>query len=229
MESNMIHEKIGGEKREFLLRISSSFLFIPIAILLFYVSSRVFAFICWGTYSIIVYEIFFQKNKKKVPLKILAASICALGIYSFVFCRECYGLYGYVFLICITCSTDIGAYSFGKIFRGPKLCPQISPQKTWAGFWGGIFLANVVFLCLKKVFFSFSPAGFYLQELIDNWGVVQIIILASIGGDLIESSFKRKIGVKDMSEWFPGHGGVLDRLDSLILASIVFAAMYLII
>jgi phosphatidate cytidylyltransferase len=119
--------------------------------------------------------------------------------------------------------SDIGAYAFGKILMGPKLCPKISPQKTWAGFWGGILLANVGFFALKNTLLLFAPLGcFGSGDFWDLW-TVQAVILASVAGDLSESRFKRALGVKDMGDWFPGHGGFLDRLDSLLAASAALA------
>jgi phosphatidate cytidylyltransferase len=220
MEGSVIKERIDAEKKEFLNRLFSSFLFILVVALLFWVPYRVFSVLCWGTYALMIYEIFSPKiKKKKMLLRTVAALFCFGGIYSFTYCREFFGQLGCVFLICVASFTDIGAYSFGKVLRGPKLCPKISPNKTWAGFWGGILFANIAIFCLNNTFFANERAFLHLM---DFW-TVQLIILASIMGDLLESWFKRSIGVKDMGDLFPGHGGILDRLDSLLLASIVLA------
>ncbi|MDR1235997.1 MAG: phosphatidate cytidylyltransferase [Holosporaceae bacterium] len=219
MESSMIKERIGVEKKEFMLRLFSSFLFILIVVLLFCVPYKVFSVLCWGTYAFMLYEIFSPKIKKKMLLRTFAAVFCFIGIYSFIYCREFLGQPGCLFLICVASFTDIGAYSFGKILRGPKLCPKISPNKTWAGFWGGILFTNVAVFCLNSTFFVIKKPFLYST---DFW-TVQLIILASVAGDLLESWFKRLLGVKDMGDLFPGHGGVLDRLDSLLLASTVLA------
>jgi CDP-diglyceride synthetase len=223
MENSMLKEKIVDEKKEFLWRLFSSFLFILIVVLLFWVPHRIFSFFCWGSYAILLYEIFSSQIKGKILLRLAASAVCFGGILSFVYCREFLGQLGCVFLICMSSFTDIGAYTFGKIIRGPKLCPKISPHKTWAGFWGGIFFANVVFFCLKSAFFQISAESSYVNQNIADFWVVQTVILASVAGDLLESWFKRKLGVKDMGDLFPGHGGFLDRLDSLLLASIVLA------
>jgi phosphatidate cytidylyltransferase len=103
------------------------------------------------------------------------------------------------------------------------LCPKISPNKTWAGFVGGVLLANAAFFWANNAFFSTEVA--FAGANIINFLTVQTIILASVAGDLLESWFKRAIGVKDMGRLFPGHGGILDRLDSLLLASIVLAIL----
>ncbi|MDR0678104.1 MAG: phosphatidate cytidylyltransferase [Holosporaceae bacterium] len=225
MESSMLKEKIDKEKQEFMCRLFSSCWFVLVAFLLFWVPYRVFAILCWVTYAFMVYEIFSSKIRGKITLRILAALFCFCGIRSFIYCRESIGQFGCVFLICISSLTDIGGYSVGKILKGPKLCPKISPNKTWAGFGGGILLANLAFLCLSNEFWRFAAEKSSIHMYMSNFWVVQIVILASVAGDLLESWFKRKIKVKDMGDLFPGHGGFLDRLDSLLLASIVFAIL----
>jgi phosphatidate cytidylyltransferase len=207
------------EKNEFFWRMCSSFLFILIVVLLFWVPHMTFSVICWGTCAFMMREIFSNKVTKQMPLRLLMATFCCIGTGSFIYCREHLGQWGCVFLICVSSFTDIGAYSFGKILKGPKLCPRISPKKTWAGVVGGIFLGNVISYCLKSPFFQMERTF-----VVDFW-TIQMIILASIGGDLLESWFKRKIRVKDMGNLFPGHGGILDRLDSLLLSSVVLAIM----
>ncbi|MDR2106949.1 MAG: phosphatidate cytidylyltransferase [Holosporaceae bacterium] len=223
MEDSMIRDRIICEKKAFMCRLFSSFLFILIAVMLFWVPVGVFSFLCWATFAFLAYEIFSVKTQEKILLQVIALVFCFLGIRSFLYCREALGQLGCIFLICISAFTDTGAYVFGKILLGPKLCPKISPQKTWAGFWGGILLADTFFFALKGVFFKFSPGGCLAD---DNWKIfltVQAVILACIAGDLSESGFKRALGVKDMGDLFPGHGGLLDRLDSLLAASIILA------
>jgi phosphatidate cytidylyltransferase len=219
MESSMIKGRFDAEKKEFMCRLFSSFLFILIVVLLFWVPYRVFSVLCWGVYALMCYEIFSSRIKGKLMLRTAASIFCFIGIHSFIYCREFLGQPGCVFLICVASFTDIGAYSFGKIFKGPKLCPKISPNKTWAGFWGGILFTNIAIFCLNCTFFTAEKVFLYSM---DFW-TVQVIILASAGGDLLESWFKRSVGVKDMGDLFPGHGGILDRLDSLLLASIALA------
>ena len=114
----------------------------------------------------------------------------------------------------------MGGYFFGRMFKGPKLCPKISPNKTWAGFLGGVFLANLCVFFIRDSFYpsSLSDSVFYLQF----WNV-ELLILSAVLGDLMESLFKRRLIIKDMGKLFPGHGGLLDRLDSLLAVSMVFS------
>jgi phosphatidate cytidylyltransferase len=119
--------------------------------------------------------------------------------------------------IVIAVAADVGAYAFGLMFGKHKMAPVISPKKTWEGFAGGAgaSLAAGVLLSL-----------FMLQN---TWwfGLIfgAAIFLTATLGDLVESLIKRDIGIKDMSSWLPGHGGFLDRLDSILpSAAVAFVA-----
>ena len=105
---------------------------------------------------------------------------------------------------------DIGAYAFGKKFGKHKLIPWLSPRKTWEGFFGGLFLAAIIGTLLAH----FTQGYFWWQ------GLAAGIILGAVGqvGDLLESLLKRDAGVKD-SGAVPGFGGVLDMIDSPLLAA----------
>jgi phosphatidate cytidylyltransferase len=122
--------------------------------------------------------------------------------------------------IVIVVSTDIGAYAAGLNFGKHKLAPNISPGKTWEGFAGSILVAVVTGVLLA------------ILMLHQPWwvGVVMGVLLALVGtaGDLMESLIKRDIGVKDISSWLPGHGGFLDRLDSILPSAAVAYAIFLI-
>ncbi len=113
---------------------------------------------------------------------------------------------------CVIWATDIGAYLFGKTIGGPKLAPRISPNKTWAGLIGGIVSAMLV-----------SWALIIWHG--DQTALLEVIlfgaILAITGqiGDLIESWAKRYFEVKDSGAIIPGHGGILDRVDAILLAA----------
>ncbi|MGK2908521.1 MAG: phosphatidate cytidylyltransferase [Sphingobium sp.] len=106
-------------------------------------------------------------------------------------------------------ATDIGAYFAGRSIGGPKLAPSISPSKTWAGLGGGV-LASLAFGFILHV-----SAGLPLRLA----AACGILAVAAQGGDLFESSLKRRAGVKDSGNLLPGHGGVLDRLDGVVTAA----------
>ncbi len=114
-------------------------------------------------------------------------------------------------------ATDIGAYFSGRTIGGPKLAPQISPNKTWAGLIGGVALTAVVSFVLH----IYWGLPFYLVLL-----SIPLAVLAQMG-DLFESWLKRKAGAKDSGAIFPGHGGVMDRLDGLIPVAPVVALIML--
>ena len=113
-----------------------------------------------------------------------------------------------------TWATDIGGYVFGRWLGRRKLMPSVSPGKTIAGAIGGT--ATSVAICFLFVQFVLRPYG---QLALSLWGAVVFAVAISIVGqvgDLVESMLKREAGVKDSSRLIPGHGGVLDRLDSLL-------------
>ncbi len=119
-----------------------------------------------------------------------------------------------VFLATWTC--DISAYFLGSLFGKRKLAPKISPHKTWEGAIGGLLATALVVSC-----FWFIPVLNFFERIL--MGVV-IAIFGQLG-DLVESKLKRTVGAKDSGAILPGHGGILDRFDSLILSAP--AAFYL--
>lgn len=218
MESKTIKEKLFSNY-DLLKRVVSGFLFAPMIVLVLILSESNFRILCWIAYLIMMCEIFSPKVKGHYFVRVLAATFCFLGMKSFIYCRHFFGPVGCILLICISSFTDMGGYFFGRTFKGPKLCPKISPNKTWSGFFGGMLLANLCVLFIRFFYLnSLNNSVFYLQF----WGV-ELLILSAVFGDLLESSFKRRIDVKDMSKLFPGHGGLLDRLDSLLAVSLVFS------
>lgn len=121
-----------------------------------------------------------------------------------------------IFLVLAVWGTDIGAYFTGRKLRGPKLCPKISPSKTWSGLIGGMVMATLLVL---------AAAG--LEPVRQPWialVLAPIVAVVSQAGDMFESYVKRRCGAKDSGTLIPGHGGVLDRIDGL-----VFAAMFLVV
>lgn len=114
---------------------------------------------------------------------------------------------------------DIGAYFSGRAFGKRKLAPQVSPGKSWEGVYGGLALSLVI-TAMVGVTREWS-AG----ELILGLFGAAVVVLVSVVGDLTESMFKRRSGIKDSSNLLPGHGGVLDRIDSLTAAIPLFAVL----
>ena len=124
-----------------------------------------------------------------------------------------------VVMVLIVVAADVGAYFSGRAFGKHKLAPKVSPAKTWEGFWGGALSC----LVLSLLFWSQLPAEGSHVGLLTVIAITVITGIASVVGDLSVSMVKRESGTKDSGNLLPGHGGVLDRLDSLCGAAPVFA------
>ena len=121
-----------------------------------------------------------------------------------------------LYLIIINSISDISAYIFGSFFKGPKIFPKISPNKTFSGSLSAVFCSIII-----SVYLQFSGAVY-----ID---IILGFLISIFGqfGDLLESMFKRKQGFKDSGNFIPGHGGFLDRCDSLLMSTIfIFIPFY---
>jgi phosphatidate cytidylyltransferase len=126
-----------------------------------------------------------------------------------------HGFWAVMLLFAVVWTTDIAAYFAGRAVGGPKLMPHVSPNKTWSGAVGGLAAAVVVAVAVAKV--------------ADLPGLLAIAMLAVVlsvlaqAGDLFESFLKRKFGAKESSHLIPGHGGLMDRLDGFVAASVAAA------
>lgn len=118
---------------------------------------------------------------------------------------------------------DVGGFFAGKGIGGPKMAPKISPNKTWSGLFGGVLLAIVahylMFLCLAQ-FEATQNIAFH-----PTWVMAGGMAIMAQVGDLIESGFKRHFHIKDTSGIIPGHGGLLDRVDGLLLVAPLVALL----
>jgi phosphatidate cytidylyltransferase len=119
-----------------------------------------------------------------------------------------------LFLLVLVFAADVGAYFGGRAFGRLKLAPRVSPGKTWEGVIGGFAAAGVIATVGARWFALPVPAFLALCA---------AVVSLSIVGDLTESMFKRHVGLKDSSKLLPGHGGILDRIDSISAAAPVFA------
>ena len=119
-----------------------------------------------------------------------------------------------LFLVALTQFNDVAQFTWGKLFGKHKIVPKVSPKKTWEGFLGG-FVSTIALAAL---------AGPYLTPLSWHYAAVAgaIIALSGFLGDITISAFKRDLGMKDSGGLIPGHGGILDRVDSLTYAAPVF-------
>jgi phosphatidate cytidylyltransferase len=122
------------------------------------------------------------------------------------------GKFFLLYFILITKFSDMGAYAVGSLIGRHKMIPRISPGKTWEGFGGAILVSTGASLAFVHCFGAKMVGMNYLHAVV--LGV--ILSVTAVIGDLIESLFKREAGVKDSGSWFPGIGGILDLLDSLL-------------
>ncbi|OSQ38084.1 phosphatidate cytidylyltransferase [Thalassospira mesophila] len=129
------------------------------------------------------------------------------------------GLLLIMWLFFVVWATDTGAYAFGRAIGGPKLAPQFSPKKTWAGLIGGMLCAALIGALIVN--FSGGKAIWAI-----SLASAALAIIAQIG-DLAESGLKRRFGVKDSSNLIPGHGGFLDRADGMLsVFPVAFVIIY---
>ncbi|WP_338145228.1 phosphatidate cytidylyltransferase [Cryobacterium fucosi] len=143
-----------------------------------------------------------------------------LGSFSVLLAAQPDGQWWTLAFLLLVISADTAAYATGLSFGKHKMVPTISPKKTWEGFAGAGAVCLIAGVILA-VFMMDQPWWFGLI-----FGVV--ILLSATFGDLAESLIKRDLGIKDMSSWLPGHGGFLDRLDSILPSAAAAYALYLI-
>ena len=164
--------------------------------------------------------VFYQEKYTTKDAFYLLGITIFLGITSnlFIIARN-RGLELFIYLLSIPILTDTFAYIFGSAFGKNKLCPRISPNKTWegsfAGFFAGTFGGTIIYSLLVSSF---------------SWKVIVLsAVLSTIGqvGDLFMSKIKRENEIKDFSNIMPGHGGILDRIDSFIFVILTYFLLML--
>lgn len=169
--------------------------------------------------SVFIIELYRNHNK---PIHNIAFTLLGLIYVAFPFALLNYFVLSYssyrigyqshllIGFFALTWANDSGAYAFGVSIGRNKLFPRISPKKSWEGLIGGFFVTTLMAWLLSL---------FFLEVSLFHWMMIAFITaVMSIFGDLVESMFKRSIGVKDSGKFLPGHGGILDRFDSVLLA-----------
>jgi phosphatidate cytidylyltransferase len=156
-----------------------------------------------------------------VGWSLLGIAYSVLSTWSMVWLRSdpTHGATALLYLLLVAWTTDTASYGGGRLVGGPKLAPSISPRKTWSGLLAGILAPALVGYAFAL--FSQDTSAWRLT-------LVSIVIAAACqAGDLGESAVKRRFGTKDMSNLIPGHGGLLDRIDGLLIAAIAAALIAL--
>ena len=165
--------------------------------------------------TLIILSIFYFSNKKRFKY--------AFGLFyiffPFFFFNEVIDdnyLFFLIITFTVTISTDVGAYIVGKTIGGSKIAPTLSPNKTWAGFFGGI----IATLLISNFIFQNNSSIFY--------GIFFFLIASIVCqlGDITESALKRSFNIKDSGSLIPGHGGILDRLDSFFTLILFIMILY---
>lgn len=141
---------------------------------------------------------------------LIIAYIPLLGVFISLLMRESNGSFRILAIVLCVIAADTGAYAVGSLLGKHKLAPQISPSKTWEGVIGAVAISAVMGVACVLLFLD---AAWWVGII---FGV--LVALAGTLGDLVESLIKRDAGIKDMSNFLPGHGGVMDRLDSMLVA-----------
>ena len=205
-------------KNETYNRILSSIIIIPITFFFIIKGSILFIFFLTTFFIATSYE--WKRMTKKKPYFIPGIIFLFLSSYSAYLMRgdSIDNLFLFLLVILICIATDIGGYTFGKIFKGPKLI-KISPNKTYSGVLGS-FIFSIIFV---NIFLFYWDKKIYLVELINLENTLHLGLILSVSfvsqiGDLVISYFKRLSKVKNTGKLIPGHGGLLDRVDGMIFA-----------
>jgi phosphatidate cytidylyltransferase len=197
---------------ELLLRVYSSIVLGALALAATWVGGTVFA-LFWLVAAIgVLWE--WARMSSLRPLWLAAGVIYAsVFLVSMLLLRNDprLGLVALIWLFALIWTADIAAYFTGRAFGGPKLWPSVSPNKTWSGALGGTLGGLVAGAA------TLAAAGLSLRPV--HAVVMLAVVIAAQLGDLMESAIKRRFGVKDSSQLIPGHGGLMDRCDSLVVAA----------
>ncbi len=170
-------------------------------------------FIVLEIFLILTVETFRHSKTTVINISTVLAGLLYVAIpitvIQYLFFRE-YNPYLVLSIFFIIWANDSGAYVIGSLFGKHKLAKSISPKKTWEGAIGG----SVVSMLLPM----FLPQSFLPFELIDRFTLTLVVVIFSTLGDLFQSKLKRSVNIKDSGNILPGHGGILDRIDSMLFA-----------
>lgn len=207
---------------------------LPLVRFFFIKQSHFFAIATIAIFFILIYclsYVMFRKNQDKIGdiLTFFALFFYIVGCFSSVVCVRYMGMGKYVYLLVFLGAwvCDTFAYFTGRFFGKHKLIPEISPKKTIEGSIGGIVFTIGAFVLYRVLLFKIFP------DLNLNLPYVLVIILAIAAsivsqiGDLVASAIKRQYDLKDYGKLFPGHGGVLDRFDSVMLVAPVIYVIFI--
>ena len=170
------------------------------------------------TAAIIMIPLAFGRGARLSALGIFYVGVPAVALL-WLRADEPYGFAALLLVFAIVWSSDIAAYAAGRAIGGPKLWPRVSPKKTWSGFIGGCLAAGAAACAFTPFLEGASPVRLALTG-------IGLALVAQLG-DLAESALKRLFGRKDASSLIPGHGGFMDRMDSIVAVATVAALLAL--
>jgi phosphatidate cytidylyltransferase len=195
----------------------------------------------WSALCLLMYP----PGRKRTTWRYGGAVYCGIACAVLLALRDLPGgMFAVLMIVGAVIGTDIGAYFFGRAIGGPKIAPSISPSKTWAGLFGGMIGAGLIVTVLvtraadsafSSVFAGHISSGSNTDQIV----VVPmgsplafalagaVIAIVAQAGDFFESWMKRKAGVKDSGKLLPGHGGLFDRVDGLLLVLVVIGNLIL--
>lgn len=214
----------------FVLRMMSALVLGPLTLLAIYAGDlyfQIFVAIAFGI-SIKEWVGMAKKGQHFIRDGVLGAVYITLCFIAFMKLRMDLdqGLFLTICLLLGVWASDIGAYFSGKLIGGPKLAEKISPNKTWAGFVGGTAASAVMLGALN--YYASAIGSAVGLEFLSFAPIMMAFIIGALftvvgqAGDLLISWYKRKVDVKDTGTLIPGHGGILDRIDSLLLVGLFF-------
>jgi phosphatidate cytidylyltransferase len=238
-------------KSSFVKRAVSSFVLIPFILIILWLESPYTQSLIAIVYIGLIGEWLKLCNRTNYAAPIKSLWIALGSLYISLACFALWflsiqllGSYLLLLLLVLVWLSDVGAYTVGMWIRGPRFAPSISPNKTWSGFFGGLFFTAIFgglaiqshfaleALVHKTLKYKVSFWSAFLEfDFIDS--LMFMVLGAFFGlvaqvGDLLESGMKRKFGIKDSGRVIPGHGGFLDRLDSLLAVALVMGAIGLV-
>lgn len=206
-------------QKKLTVRILSALVLIPLTLWVIWTGKHMFTAFCIVGASLSFYEWrhIVMKLPRGVLLQLAGAVYIAVSGISFYLLREHFNFELCMAFMVMVWASDIGAYFTGKILGGPKLAVSISPNKTWAGFAGALITPGIMAMIWVSTHdLSEFPNVHYVLIYLSCFMTGALMGVVGQGGDLMISYFKRRSGLKDSGKLIPGHGGILDRIDSLI-------------
>ena len=209
-------------------RIISAAILGPIAVFALWYGGIPFYILMMAAFAISVHEwsrLSVRDGRIKWSLLIAGIFYIGIALSCAVWLRnfEAAGFYILLYVFFAVWACDIGAYAAGRMIGGPKMAPKISPNKTWAGLVGGC-IAAIAAVMLYHIWLDDRVTSAVVERFSLFFQFTLGLFLSVVGqlGDLLESSLKRHAGLKDSGSIIPGHGGLLDRIDALLLTIPVY-------